>query len=156
MFDTICEHIKYSYNEGAIRPAITIFRKRQQGLHDMRVWNQLMIAFAGYSLEGVTKENQFSGDETTSKKIGDQSNVVFTRVSMIDNPFFDNCGNYIEICFDRAYLLHYKFCQRLGWKETDGHFEHLPMVLSDDGEPKLYELPKDLISNVKIVHPRYV
>ena len=90
MFDAICEHIKYSYNEGAIRPAITIFRKRQQGLHDMRVWNQLMIAFAGYSLEGVTKENQFSGDETTSKKIGDQSNVVFTRVSMIDNPFFDN------------------------------------------------------------------
>ena len=89
MFDAICEHIKYSYNEGAIRPAITIFRKRQQGLHDMRVWNQLMIAFAGYSVEGA-KENQFSGDENTSRKIGDQSNVVFTRVSMLDKLFFDN------------------------------------------------------------------
>ena len=55
----------------------------------MRVWNQLMIAFAGYSVEGA-KENQFSGDENTSKKIGDQSNVVFTRVSMLDKLFFDN------------------------------------------------------------------
>ena len=88
MFDAICEHIKYSYNEGAIRPAITIFRKRQQGLHDMRVWNQLMIAFAGYSVEGA-KENQFSEDANTSRKTGDQSNVVFTRVSMLDNFFYN-------------------------------------------------------------------
>lgn len=105
MFDAICEHIKYSYNEGAIRPAITIFRKRQQGLHDMRVWNQLMIAFAGYSVEGAKEKNQFTGDyidENTSRKIGDQSNVVFTRVSMLDQLFFDNvCHvkrvNYIKI-----------------------------------------------------------
>ena len=94
MFDAICEHIKYSYNEGAIRPAITIFRKRQQGLHDMRVWNQLMIAFAGYSVEGA-KENQFSGDENTLRKIGDQSNVVFTRVSMLDKVFFDSVSHVI-------------------------------------------------------------
>ena len=125
MFEAICEHIKYSYNEGAIRPAITIFRKRQQGLHDMRVWNQLMIAFAGYSLEGVTKENQFSGDETTSKKIGDQSNVVFTRVSMLDELFFDKvshvkCVNHIKILlkpnlFMTLKVLSTTWVERNGW-----------------------------------------
>ena len=124
MFDAICQHIKYSYNEGAIRPAITIFRKRQQGLHDMRVWNQLMISFAGYSVEGA-KENQFSGDENTSRKIGDQSNVVFTRVSMLDILFFDNvphvkCVNYIKIflkpnLFMTLKVLSTTWVERNGW-----------------------------------------
>ena len=65
MFEAICEHIKYSYNNGAIRPTITVFRKRQEGLPDFRVWNQLMIGFAGYSLESSKKENKshFPGDE---------------------------------------------------------------------------------------------
>jgi nitric-oxide synthase len=48
-----------------------------------------------------------------------------------------------------------QFCQRLGWKGDYGNWDHLPLVLSVDGEPKLYELPKELISNVKITHPRY-
>ena len=81
MFQAICEHIEYSYNNGAIRPTITIFRKRQEGMPDMRVWNQLMISMAGYSIDS-TKEDQFPGDETTTKKIGDQSNLGFTRVSI--------------------------------------------------------------------------
>ena len=118
MFGAICEHIKYSYNEGAIRPAITIFRKRQQGLHDMRVWNQLMIAFAGYSVEGA-KENQFSGDENTSKKIGDQSNVVFTRVSMLDKLFFDNViSKYVFLkpnLFITLKVLSTTWVERNGW-----------------------------------------
>ena len=85
MFEAICEHIKYSYNDGAIRPTITIFRKRQEGLPDFRVWNQLMIGFAGYSLESSKKENEphFPGDENTTKKIGDQANVSFTKVTKV-------------------------------------------------------------------------
>ena len=48
----------------------------------MRVWNALMVAFAGYSVDS-TKKTQFPGDETTSKKIGDQNNLGFTRVGNI-------------------------------------------------------------------------
>ena len=82
MFEAICEHIKYSYNDGAIRPTITVFRKRQEGLPDFRVWNQLMIGFAGYSIEAHKKDAQahFPGDENTTNKIGDQANLSFTKV----------------------------------------------------------------------------
>ena len=82
MFQAICDHITYSYNNGVIRPTITIFRKRQEGMPDMRVWNQLMIEMAGYSIES-TEDDQFPGDEPPTKKIGDQANLGFTRVSKI-------------------------------------------------------------------------
>ena len=82
MFEAICEHIKSSYNDGAIRPTITVFRKRQDGLPDFRVWNQLMIGFAGYSIEANKKDDQphSPGDENTTTKIGDQANLSFTKV----------------------------------------------------------------------------
>ena len=79
MFNAICEHIDYSYHSGAIRPSITIFRNRQKGRSDLRVWNSLMLAFAGYSLE-PTKDGQFPRDENEIEKIGDQGNLAFTRV----------------------------------------------------------------------------
>ena len=84
MFEAMCEHIKYSYNNGAIRPSITVFRKRQEGLPDFRVWNQLMIGFAGYSLESSKNENEshFPGDESSTKRVGDQANLSFTKVSI--------------------------------------------------------------------------
>ena len=41
-----------------------------------------MISMAGYSIDS-TKEDQFPGDEVTTKKIGDQSNLGFTRVSIL-------------------------------------------------------------------------
>ena len=83
MYNAMCEHIDYSYHNGAIRPTITIFRKRQKRRSDLRVWNALMLGFAGYSVES-TKDGQFPGDENPVKKVGDQSNLAFTRVSIID------------------------------------------------------------------------
>ena len=89
MFQAICDHIEYSYNNGTVRPTITVFRKRQDGIPDMRVWNQLMISLAGYSIESTT-ESQLPGDETTTKKIGDQVNLGFTRVSKFTYNIFKN------------------------------------------------------------------
>ena len=83
MYNAVCEHIDYSYHNGAIRPTITIFRKRQEGRSDLRVWNSLMLGFAGYSIES-TKDGQFPGDENEVKKIGDQNNLAFTRVRIFN------------------------------------------------------------------------
>ena len=82
MFQAICEHMEYSYHDGAIRPTITIFRKRQEGKSDLRVWNNLMVSFAGYAVESSAQEGQvlMEGDEKPMKKIGDQNNLAFTRV----------------------------------------------------------------------------
>ena len=81
MFNAICEHLDYSYHRGAIRPSISIFRKRQKGRSDLRVWNSLMLGFAGYSLESK-KDGPFLGEQNEIEKIGDQGNLAFTRVSI--------------------------------------------------------------------------
>ena len=51
MFKAILQHIEFSNNGGNIRPAITVFRQRQLGKKDPRVWNNLVIQFAGYEQE---------------------------------------------------------------------------------------------------------
>ena len=51
MFQALCEHIEFSNNGGNIRPAITVFRQRQPGKRDPRVWNNLMVQYAGYEQE---------------------------------------------------------------------------------------------------------
>ena len=51
MFKAICEHLEYSNNGGNIRPAITVFRQRELGKKDPRVWNGLMCQFAAYEQE---------------------------------------------------------------------------------------------------------
>ena len=51
MFRAICEHLDFSNNGGNIRPAITVFRQREEGKTDPRVWNNLMCQFAGYTQE---------------------------------------------------------------------------------------------------------
>ena len=72
MFEALCEHIEYSNNGGNIRPAITVFRQRQPGKTDPRVWNNLMVQYAGYEQEdgsvigdpasvGITKFCQMLG-----------------------------------------------------------------------------------------------
>ncbi|KAG8307258.1 Nitric oxide synthase, brain [Homalodisca vitripennis] len=48
MFEAICEHIKYATNNGNIRSAITVFPQRTDGKHDYKIWNQQLIAYAGY------------------------------------------------------------------------------------------------------------
>ncbi|XP_068235236.1 nitric oxide synthase, salivary gland-like [Palaemon carinicauda] len=48
MFELVLEHLDYATNEGNIRSTITVFPQRKAGQRDFRVWNQQLIAFAGY------------------------------------------------------------------------------------------------------------
>ena len=48
----------------------------------------------------------------------------------------------------------FQFCQKLGWTGKGTHFDVLPVVLSDNGVPKFYDFPEDLILTVPIKHPR--
>ena len=84
MYKNIIKHIEYSYNNGKIQPAITMFRKREKGKHDFKYWNPLMTHFAGYSVP-VTQDPDVitKDDEPKEKKIGDQANLEFTRVHTI-------------------------------------------------------------------------
>ena len=81
MFTAIVEHIKYSFNGGKIQPAITVFRKRQKGKQDMKIWNPLMCHFAGYEVTATRNDKYLlPEDESLVQKIGDQANLEFTRV----------------------------------------------------------------------------
>jgi nitric oxide synthase oxygenase domain/subunit len=82
MFEAIVEHIKYSFNDGKIRPAITVFRKRQKDkVSDMRVWNPLMAQFAGYNDNVSVSDNKDAID--CPSQIGDQGNLEFTQVTTL-------------------------------------------------------------------------
>nr|DBA34249.1 TPA: hypothetical protein GDO54_001828 [Pyxicephalus adspersus] len=49
-----------------------------------------------------------------------------------------------------------ELCIQLGWKPNYERFEILPLILQANGEdPELFEIPKDLISEVTIEHPRF-
>ena len=68
MFECLCEHIKYSTNNGAIRPSISVFRQRVPGKKDkFRVWNRQFLSYAGYEQDDGTV-------------IGDKQGVAFTKV----------------------------------------------------------------------------
>ena len=58
-----------SLNGGNIQPAITIFRERRPGENDLRVWNKLIIGFAGYK------------QEEDGSIVGDPSSVELTKVA---------------------------------------------------------------------------
>ena len=51
------------------RSAITIFPQRTDGQHDFRVWNALLIRYAGY-------------EQPDGSVIGDPASVEFTKVNM--------------------------------------------------------------------------
>jgi len=36
MFDCLCEHMRYAYNKGNIRSAITVFKQKTEPGHDFR------------------------------------------------------------------------------------------------------------------------
>ena len=78
MFEAICEHLKYATNDGVIRPTITVFRQRRYAEHDLRIWNDFVVGYAGYEVE---TESQQEGIGV--KKIGDQGNLEFTKVHNI-------------------------------------------------------------------------
>ena len=76
------DHVKYTFNGGVIKPAITIFRQRKKDMNDLRVWNPLFLMHAGYSFDVASDEDNV-GEEPEVKKIGDQINLDFTRVGFI-------------------------------------------------------------------------
>ncbi|MFJ7682513.1 nitric oxide synthase oxygenase [Peribacillus butanolivorans] len=70
---------------------------------------------------------RYAGYESEHGVIGDPSSVEFT-----------------------------KQCQALGWEGKFGSFDVLPLVVQLDGkEPKLYEIPKELVKEVPISHPEF-
>ena len=94
MYQAMIEHVKTTFNGGVIKPAITIFRQRKKGEHDLRVWNPLFLMHAGYSYEVAPDEDNI-GEEPEVKKIGDQINLDFTRVSkcrMVFSQFYYRLG----------------------------------------------------------------
>lgn len=45
-------------------------------------------------------------------------------------------------------------CQALGWKGPGTHFDVLPLVVQiGEREPRLFEIPRDLVLEVPLVHP---
>ncbi|XP_053569238.1 nitric oxide synthase, endothelial isoform X2 [Bombina bombina] len=49
-----------------------------------------------------------------------------------------------------------ELCVQLGWKPKGGRFDVLPLLLQANGEdPKLYEIPPDLVLEVPLRHPTY-
>lgn len=45
-------------------------------------------------------------------------------------------------------------CQKLGWKASQREYTVLPIVIQVNGErPELFEIPKDIIMEVPLVHP---
>lgn len=62
-FEAIVRHLRFAYNGGQIRPAITIFKAADKS--GMRIWNHQLLRYAGYEREG--------------KIIGDSSSLAFTK-----------------------------------------------------------------------------
>ena len=93
MFQALIEHIRYSFNGGTIRPAITIFRKREEGKSDMRIWNQLMVMMAGYGYDN----GQITDDDATIDVQGDQINKGFTQVGGVTLNTLDMLAIHILI-----------------------------------------------------------
>ncbi|MBA4538005.1 nitric oxide synthase oxygenase [Bacillus aquiflavi] len=66
IFEALLHHIKYATNDGKIRPTITILKQKTSDREQIRIWNQQLIRYAGYSTEhGV---------------IGDPASTEFTKV----------------------------------------------------------------------------
>ena len=70
MFDTICEHLKKSINNGRIKNTISVFPQKKTGQPDLfRIWNRNILMYAGYQ------------DYDNDCFIGNKSNIGFTEVS---------------------------------------------------------------------------
>ncbi|XP_072115018.1 nitric oxide synthase 1-like [Mobula birostris] len=69
MFNSICNHIRYSTNKGNIRSTITVFPQRAEGRGDFRIWNSQFIRYAGFPQEDGTV-------------LGDGANVELTELCL--------------------------------------------------------------------------
>ena len=68
MAEALVRHTEESLNTGNIQPAISIFRERRPGKKDLRVWNGLVLGFAGYEQED-------------GSVVGDPSSVNITKIA---------------------------------------------------------------------------
>lgn len=60
-----------------------------------------------------------------------------------------------EVIGDGASVEFTQICEKLGWKGKRTEFDILPWVLQANGQkPELYEIPKELILEAKLVHPK--
>lgn len=64
------------------RSTITIFCQRTKPGHDFRVWNELLIRYAGYEREK---------DDGTREIIGDPASLDFTKVLIL------NCYMHMQV-----------------------------------------------------------
>jgi nitric-oxide synthase len=118
------------------RSAITVFPPRKEGRKDFRVWNQQLISYAGYKNE----DGSFTGDSVHSE---------FTQVSKL-RLFFLTSENLTttKLCF-------LQICLKLGWNSPRTAWDILPLIIcAGDGVPHLFDIPKDLILEVPISHPK--
>ena len=67
IFAAIVEHIRVATNRGKIRPIISIFAPQKPGEAGIRIWNSLLIRYAGYR-------------QSDGRVIGDPDQVVFTEI----------------------------------------------------------------------------
>uniref|UniRef100_A0A2C9K406 nitric-oxide synthase (NADPH) n=1 Tax=Biomphalaria glabrata TaxID=6526 RepID=A0A2C9K406_BIOGL len=79
MFEVLCQHIRYSTNNGNIRCAMTVFYQHIDKREDYRIWNSYLISYAAYILEDGTL-------------MGDPKNLEFTEecVKLGWQPTFGN------------------------------------------------------------------
>ena len=68
MFECLKKHLVYSTNGGNILPLITVFPQRKELNKDFRIWNSIMLTWAGYRQPDGTV-------------FGDPANADFTEVS---------------------------------------------------------------------------
>ncbi|CAJ1959816.1 unnamed protein product [Cylindrotheca closterium] len=67
-FEDLVKHIKTSFNDGAIRPVMTLYRPKQDGQSaPVRVWNRQLLGYAAYEL-------------VDGKIMGDPINLQFTAL----------------------------------------------------------------------------
>jgi len=66
VFEAVAEHIRAATNGGSIRPTITVFAADQLGQPGIRIWNSLLIRYAGYL-------------QSDGLVIGDPAQVEFTN-----------------------------------------------------------------------------
>ena len=102
MFEAICDFVRKTTNGGVIKPSLAVFRPRQYGKHDFRVWNKFMISYAGYSEEVEVPNPNGPGKIRKTVKIGDQGNLEFTRVRffLCCLIFKIYCCNKLCLCLD--------------------------------------------------------
>lgn len=67
IFAAIVEHIELATNQGKIRPTISIFAPQKPGKEGIRIWNPLLIRYAGYR-------------QPDGRVIGDPDKVELTEI----------------------------------------------------------------------------